>query len=184
MKTTRNSANSAPQYLSGDMDTEGTILFRITKAEVDAMAVERIVALLHPESRGLLGLSYLLGNVTVTLPETQARHGEPFLCGQTRAYCQRLYQALPYWGFFFSVKSMALWKLSLGLLQNTRVMQFERPCDTKFGFQGDEISEVVDTHIRDARLLGEKGLVPESALAAREEALRDYFGRLLVAHAA
>lgn len=184
MKNTRfNTTSSTPQYLSGDMETEGTILFRITKAEVEAMATDRIIALLHPDSRGLQGLSYLLGNVTVTLPESQERHGEPFLCNQTREYCQRLYKVLPFWGFFFSVKSMSLWKLSLGLLENTRVMQFARPCDTKFGFDGEEMSVLVEGHVRDARSLGEKGLVPEHAIVAREAALRDYFGRLLVAHA-
>lgn len=163
---------------------DGSILYRIAGSEVEEMNTERIVSLLHPDRRGVSGLSSLLGAVTVLMPDTEARHGEVFLCDRARAFCHRLYSIFPYWGFFFSVKSMSLWKMSLSLLANTRVLQFQRPCDTKFVFNLAEFQTMIEQHVADARCLGNKGLVSEVLLDEREAALRDYFSRLLEAHRA
>lgn len=166
------------------MKTEGSILFRITENEIETQSTQRLTDLLHPEIRGFTGLESLLGNITIRLPESEALHGEPFLCEKTRLFCQKLYEVFPFWGFFFSLNSMSLWKMTLSTLQETRIRQYSRACNTQFQFNDTEIQNHILSLVESLTNLGQKAQITESKIQDRATELQNYFSRLISAHSA
>lgn len=173
-------AASPNSYLPAEM--ENTILFRVTDNDIANNCTARLRALLDPRIRGFEGIEFLVGTVDVILPDTEVRHGEPFLCPRLRSYCTLLNEEFPYWATFFSCQSMGLWNLTLSLIQNSTFFQGERSCDLRVNLHSEELGELIRIQIGQMRELLIQAGLPEEAVNAREMSVRAYYSKLAGAY--
>ena len=171
---------ASEQYLSC-MEATNTIIFRFTPHEIETLDFTRFLVLFGIERADLSGIEKLRGNVCVALPDSSPGQWEPFLCETSRRFCRAFYMRFPYWAYFFSLQTMALWKLTLALVENSAVFQFnDQPWRTKIILQTNELEFFISEQMAYATNLASRvGLVNADEL---EGSIRKYYSDLMTTY--
>jgi hypothetical protein len=165
-----------------DHDPEGSVWFRFTRREVATADLSRFLTLFAQDKLDAAALQVIRGNLVIQLPSAQARHDEPFLCVTTRHFCRALYIAFPGWAFFFSLENLALWKMSLALVDEARVLQSERAWKTRLMLPPSNVKTLIEDHLEQARVVASRAGLSDGETAQISRAVRAYFTKVMSAY--
>lgn len=177
---TRNGCVIYPQ--AGEHDPDGSLCFRFTRREVASGDASRLLALIAPEILNASTLRSLQGTLVIQLPTPAARHEEPFLCATTRQFCRVLYSTLPAWAFFLTLENLALWRMTLALVEDAQIVQRERAWETRVIVPNVGLEDVVSGHVIQAGAMARRADLSMSEIDRLLEAIRAYFRKVADAY--
>ncbi|MEY2563546.1 MAG: hypothetical protein QOH88_1739 [Verrucomicrobiota bacterium] len=169
----------ADSYLPG-VETANTIIFQFTAQELCTVDLERFLFLFGVDRPNLSAVPKLRGNVCIVLPDSPTGRTEPFLCDSTRRFCRAFFARFPYWAYFFSLQNMALWKMTLALVENSSVLQFDEPWKTKVILPPNEIGQIVSQQVSYATQLARQSEVVDTD--ELELSIRKYYSDLITSY--
>lgn len=162
------------------VETANTIIFEFTPREIETLDLERFLFLFGVDRSDLSGVQKLRGNICIVLPASPSGCREPFLCDSTRRFCRAFFARFPYWAYFFSLQNMALWKMTLSLIENSAVLEFDEPWKTKVILPPSEIEQLVSKQVFHAiELTRRAGLVNMNDF---EMSIRKYYSDLVTTY--
>ena len=171
-----------PAVSAPKVDTCNTVIFRFTTQEVENLDFSRFLFLFGVDRPDLTGLEKLRGNVSVLVFDADVPADDIYVSAAGRRFCQAFFSRFPYWAYFFSLQSMSLWKMSLALIENSAVIQFDEAWKTKVVLPDRGLETLVKEHITYAEAINARaGLLDSVQFAA---AIRKYFSDLLATYAA
>jgi len=161
---------------------EGSLSFRFTRYEVTNLNFRRFLAIFDPERLNAETIRSLRGNLAIQLPSTSARHEEPFLCETTRRFCQAFHNVFPAWAYFFTLESLALWKMSLCLLDQAQIIQSDHAWKTRLVLPPEELGQMIAQHIEAARGMAARSNMPNRRVEQMLASVLDYFTKVTGAY--
>ena len=162
------------------VETANTIIFEFTPREIETVDLERFLFLFGVDRSDLSGVPKLRGNICIVLPASPTGRREPFLCDSTRRFCCVFYAQFPYWAYFFSLQNMALWKMTLALIENSAVIEFDEPWKTKVILRPTEIEQLVSEQVFHAMELTRRAGVANAG--DLEMNIRKYYSDLVASY--
>lgn len=170
----------APNQYLVSVEPANPIIYRLTPREIENLDFSRFLFLFRVDRRELEGLEKLRGSVCVVLPNLSSGGGEPFVCATTRRFCRALFEAFPYWAYFFSLQDMGLWKMTLALVENSVVFECGEQWKTKIFVSDEEIAPLISQQIEHATRLARAASLPN--LHELENEIRKYFATLIATY--